>query len=196
MFITSIGKQQLLTDAEVLRALLEERVDDLLRLHLLDGQRRRGDLLADDLLLLDRLHGDAKQDNNKRLVAGLFWRSRFSMFWRCGRAGTEITCTGPHKTPNNNSSKPLTGLLHTGPKHPHTHTHFRSLQSQCVRRVARGWRDARTQAPHLPTSLREIAAHRRHNPEIRRRRLPPEAAGHRPLVYLLGNHRAAGDVRG
>lgn len=46
-----------LTDAKVLCALLEERVDDLLRLRLLHGQRRRGDLLADDLLLLNRLQG-------------------------------------------------------------------------------------------------------------------------------------------
>lgn len=49
-------KVAVLTDAEVLRALLEERVDDLLRLRLLHGKGRRGDLLADDLLLLNGLH--------------------------------------------------------------------------------------------------------------------------------------------
>lgn len=58
-----------LTDAKVLRALLEERVDDLLRLRLLHGQRRRGDLLADDLLLLNRLHVGGRTKTKQTFTA-------------------------------------------------------------------------------------------------------------------------------
>lgn len=172
-----------LTDAKVLRALLEERVDDLLRLRLLHGQRRRGDLLADDLLLLNRLHGGGRT-KTKQTFTVLDWQLVLAKTNKSAIGSRRAQCFGRRRRTGRGNGAIFTVNIRTYAQahHSYTRTQRRRIQTSSAHGL-----DSLLLPPFRSRFVRR---------KIRARPDGRRTPGGGRRIYLLRNHFAEWDVRG